>query len=65
VKRTIILKAEDKDTTIKIICQINKSFIGFADPNDKAFQYTESFADKLVDLLREDFFASTIKRIKT
>ena len=64
MKRTIILKAMDSETKIKIICKIDKSFIGFDDPTDKIYQYTESIADKLIDILRQDFYSKSIKRIK-
>lgn len=64
MKRTIILKAEDTDTKIRITCQIDKSFIGFSDPNDKIYQYTETIADKLIDILRMDFYSNSIRRLK-
>lgn len=64
MKRTIILKAEDASDKIKITCQIDKSFMGFSDPNDKIYQYTEALADRLIDILREDFHSIAIKRIK-
>ena len=64
MKRTIILRAVDSDTKIKIVCKIDKQFIGFSDPNDKIYQYTESIADKLIDILRQDFYSRSIKRIK-
>ena len=63
MKRTIILKAMDDETKIKIVCKIDKRFIGFSDPNDKMYQFTESIADKLIDILRVDFYSSSIKRI--